>query len=93
MLFRSEETLKNVDLDEVTLNQLKRRYLGMSLKALNKPSSLSKQLIRYALNDLDFFDVLGLFQSMSMNDIDMAKQHILSSLSHASRVKITPQSK
>lgn len=88
-----ETTLQSVDLDEVTLNQLKRRYLGMSLKALNKPSSLSKQLIRYALNDLDFFDVLGLFQTMSMEDIEIAKQHILSSLSHASRVKITPQSK
>ena len=88
-----ETTLQNVNLDEVTLNQLKRRYLGMSLKALNKPSSLSKQLIRYALNDLDFFDVLGLFQTMSMDDIEIAKQHILSSLSHASRVKITPQSK
>lgn len=88
-----EATLKSVDLDEVTLNQLKRRYLGMSLKALNKPSSLSKQLIRYALNDLDFFDVLALFQSMSMSDIEIAKQHILNSLSHASRVKITPQAK
>lgn len=88
-----EATLKTVDLDEMTLNQLKRRYLGMSLKALNKPSSLSKQLIRYALNNLDFFDVLGLFQSMSMDDIALAKQHLLESLSHSSRVKITPQSK
>jgi predicted Zn-dependent peptidase len=88
-----ESMLKKVDLDEITLNQLKRRYLGMSLKALNKPSSLSKQLIRYALNDLDFFDVLGLFQTMSMKDIDLAKQHILNALSHSSRVKITPQAK
>jgi predicted Zn-dependent peptidase len=82
--------LKNVSIDDVTLNQLKRRYLGMSLKALNKPSSLSKQMIRYALNDLDFFDVLNLFQSMSMSDIEEAQQILREGLSHHSRVKILP---
>lgn len=82
--------LKNVSIGDVTLNQLKRRYLGMSLKALNKPSSLSKQMIRYALNDLDFFDVLNLFQSMSMSDIEEAQQILREGLSHHSRVKILP---
>jgi predicted Zn-dependent peptidase len=84
------QSLKHVSLDETTLNQLKRRYLGMSLKALNKPSSLSKQMIRYALNDLDFFDVLNLFQSMSMKDIEEARQHLLNGLEYSTRVKILP---
>jgi predicted Zn-dependent peptidase len=83
-------SLKEVSLDEVTFNQLKRRYLGMSLKALNKPSSLSKQMIRYALNDLDFFDVLNLFQSMSMNDIEEARTYLIQGLEHNTRIKISP---
>jgi predicted Zn-dependent peptidase len=82
--------IEHVTLDETTLNQLKRRYLGISLKSLNKPSSLSKQMIRYALNELDFFEVLNLFQNMSMNDIEEAKQYLLSGLNSASRVKIIP---
>lgn len=85
-----DHVLPTLECDEVSLNQLKRRYLGMSLKALNKPSSLSKQLIRYALNDLDFFDVLHLFQNMSLHDIHQAKASLMSSLNHVSRVKIEP---
>lgn len=85
-----DHVLPSLECDEISLNQLKRRYLGMSLKALNKPSSLSKQMIRYALNDLDFFDVLHLFQNMSLHDIQHAKASLMSSLSHVSRVKIEP---
>jgi len=85
-----DRALPSLECDEVSLNQLKRRYLGMSLKALNKPSSLSKQMIRYALNDLDFFDVLHLFQDMSLDDIQQAKMSLLSSLKHVSKVKIEP---
>jgi len=85
-----DTVLPSLDCDEVSLNQLKRRYLGMSLKALNKPSSLSKQMIRYALNELDFFDVLHLFQDMSHNDIQQARTALLSSLNHVSKVKIEP---
>lgn len=85
-----DRALPSLECDEVSLNQLKRRYLGMSLKALNKPSSLSKQMIRYALNDLDFFDVLHLFQDMSLDDIQQAKMSLLSSLKNVSKVKIEP---
>lgn len=85
-----DRALPSLECDEVSLNQLKRRYLGMSLKALNKPSSLSKQMIRYALNDLDFFDVLHLFQDMSLDDIQQAKMSLLSSLKHVSKVKLNP---
>jgi len=85
-----DTVLPSLDCDEVSLNQLKRRYLGMSLKALNKPSSLSKQMIRYALNELDFFDVLHLFQDMSHIDIQQARTALLSSLNHVSKVKIEP---
>lgn len=85
--------LVNLDMDEVTLNQLKRRYLGISLRSLNKPSTLSKHIIRYALNGLDFFDVLMMFQSMSMSDIAIAKEHISEALNHVTRVKIQPMAK
>lgn len=85
-----ESTLKTMDLDEATLNQLKRRYLGVSLKSLNKPSTLSKQIIRYALNDLDFFDVLSMFQTLNMDDIAHAKHVLHDSLKHTTRIIVSP---
>lgn len=84
------QTLTTIDLDAITLNQLQRRYLGISLRSLNKPSTLSKHIIRYALSGLDFFDVLAMFQSMTLEDITKAKAYIHEASSHVTRVKIQP---
>jgi predicted Zn-dependent peptidase len=60
-----------------TLEQLKRRYFFSNLRVFNRPTSMMTQLLHYKLDDLSYFDVLDVIQSLTLDDLIEAKSALV----------------
>lgn len=59
-----------------TLEQIKRRYFFSSLRVFNRPTSIMTQLMHYHLKGASYFDVLEAIDSLTLEDLNNAKDQL-----------------
>ncbi len=60
-----------------TLEQIKRRYFFSSLRVFNRPTSIMTQLMHYHLKKASYFDVLETIDSLTLDDLNDAKNQLI----------------
>jgi len=61
-------------ISQTTLDQLKKRYLGQSIRSLNQPEDMAVAMMRSYFNQVDFFTQLGIIESVNLQDVLEIKQ-------------------
>lgn len=68
------ERMKRMEITEAVLEQLKRRYFGQSIRAMNDFDDIAISYIRSYFAEMDYFQSLDLLDSLTMKDIKDAVQ-------------------
>ncbi len=71
------EQMRQITPTQETLEQLKRRYFFSNLRVFNRPTSMMTQLLHYKLDDLSYFDVLDVIQSLTLDDLINAQSALI----------------
>lgn len=82
------DVLQNTMMDKTLLEQLKRRYFGQSISALNSFENTAIYFLRNDFADVDFFHSLDLLEDISVEDVKKALQRI--ALEHHVVVEVRP---
>lgn len=75
-------------ISEATLNQLKRRYYGQSIRDLNSFDDIAFTFMRDYFNKIDFFEALDVINTITLSDIQAAAE--LMDLSHQAILHLMP---
>lgn len=70
------EVLQSTLMDSTMLEQLKRRYFGQSISALNSFENTAIYFLRNDFADVDFFQSLDLLEDISVEDVKIALKRI-----------------
>ena len=82
------EKAKANGISETTLNQLKRRYYGQSIRDLNSFDDIAFTFMRDYFNKIDFFEALDVINTITMADIQSAAE--LMDLEHQAILHLMP---
>ncbi len=61
---------KNLKMSEEAFTRIKNKLLGASIKALNSPESIANSFTRYKLNDMNMFDAIKAYETITLEDIE-----------------------
>lgn len=75
-------------ISEATLNQLKRRYYGQSIRDLNSFDDIAFTFMRDYFNKIDFFEALDVINTITLADIQTAAK--LMDLNHQAVLHLMP---
>lgn len=76
MVFTNLNKMLNNSYKQETFNQLKKRYFGENIKELNDFEAISFAFIRNYFNKTNFFDVLEIVDSFTIEDIEKIKDSL-----------------
>ena len=82
------EKAKANGISETTLNQLKRRYYGQSIRDLNSFDDIAFTFMRDYFNKIDFFEALDVINTITMADIQVTAE--LMDLEHQAILHLMP---
>ncbi|WP_026689838.1 EF-P 5-aminopentanol modification-associated protein YfmH [Alteribacter aurantiacus] len=63
-----EEFVKG-DLDQGTVESIRKKKIGFFLKSLNSPEYIANQFTRYQFNEMNLFDVIPVLESLTIDDL------------------------
>ncbi|PEY41260.1 peptidase M16 [Bacillus cereus] len=66
------------ELNEETLERVKKKKIGGFLRSLNSPEYIANQFTRYAFNESSLFDALSVLESLTVQDLQEAAKTFLS---------------
>ncbi|WP_313798614.1 EF-P 5-aminopentanol modification-associated protein YfmH [Cytobacillus sp.] len=61
-----------------SIERTKKKKIGTFLRAVNSPEYIANQFTRYAFNDMDLFDVVPTLESITLADIELAADELIS---------------
>ena len=70
------EQLQKLTVNKQALEQMKRRWIFSSLRVFNRPSSIMTQLLHYSLKNDSYFDVIDAIESLTLEDLQQAKDNL-----------------
>jgi predicted Zn-dependent peptidase len=80
LLSRIEEELQPVlagGVDPEHFERGKRKKIGSFLRMLNSPEAIANEFTKYRFRDSDLFDILPIYEAMSVNDVNRRlKEHL-----------------
>lgn len=59
------------------LERAKKKKIGGFLRAINSPEYIANQFTRYAFNDMDFFEVVPMFEKITLKDVQKLASEII----------------
>ncbi|QKS71376.1 insulinase family protein [Paenalkalicoccus suaedae] len=63
------EAFKEKELDEESVERLKKKKIGHFLRALNSPEYIANSFTRYQFNDMDLFNVIPELEALTMDQL------------------------
>ncbi|MBH0155949.1 insulinase family protein [Fictibacillus sp. 5RED26] len=69
------EAFKQQSIDEGSFNRARKKKIGAFLRSLNSPEFIANQFTRYAFNEMDLFDVIPVFESLTVPDVEEVLQN------------------
>jgi predicted Zn-dependent peptidase len=70
------EKLKISGLDLETFERSRKKKIGNFLRMLNSPESIANEFTKYRFNDIDLFDILPMFESITLDQVnERFRQH------------------
>jgi predicted Zn-dependent peptidase len=64
------ESFKKESISEETFERARKKKIGAFLRALNSPEFIANQFTRYAFNEMDLFDVIPVFESLEVSEVE-----------------------
>lgn len=69
------EDFKQHSIDEHSFDRARKKKIGAFLRSLNSPEFIANQFTRYAFNEMDLFDVIPVFESLTVHDVESVLQN------------------
>jgi predicted Zn-dependent peptidase len=69
------ESFKQQPISEESFDRARKKKIGAFLRSLNSPEFIANQFTRYAFNEMDLFDVIPVFESLQVNDVEEILQN------------------
>ncbi|MBN3555289.1 insulinase family protein [Fictibacillus nanhaiensis] len=69
------EAFKQQSIDEDSFERARKKKIGAFLRSLNSPEFIANQFTRYAFNEMDLFDVIPVFESLTVRDVKEVLQN------------------
>ncbi|MBD7964223.1 EF-P 5-aminopentanol modification-associated protein YfmH [Fictibacillus norfolkensis] len=69
------EDFKQHSIDEDSFDRARKKKIGAFLRSLNSPEFIANQFTRYAFNEMDLFDVIPVFESLTVRDVESVLQN------------------
>jgi predicted Zn-dependent peptidase len=64
------EKLKKTGLDVETFERSRKKKIGNFLRMLNSPESIANEFTKYRFKDIDLFDILPMFESLTLDQVN-----------------------
>lgn len=64
------ERIKERGIDQDTFERNRRKKVGNFLRALNSPEAMANEFTRYHFRDIDFFDLLNAYESVTLEQVN-----------------------
>ncbi|MCM3717094.1 EF-P 5-aminopentanol modification-associated protein YfmH [Fictibacillus phosphorivorans] len=70
------EAFKQENISTDSFERARKKKIGAFLRSLNSPEFIANQFTRYAFNEMDLFDVIPVFESLQVSDVEeVLKNH------------------